>query len=202
MIKKSFLTLLLTLLATNAFAEDLGLSQKNYFDDEIPIGPVALCSIENAPGLNWKDGKYQRVNYKLSNYIIQKVEHRELLESKVPSNTSCFYDLGDEQRKRAFKNDYVGIDFFTGKEPRILNRCYTIKAQGDLLAEKMLFAESCREELDKKTKQVTVRCGNQNSFAFQPSGEIVRYLTPRIDFFMTEYRDSIAVENGRCSRLF
>ena len=67
--KKGFGLFLSVLWTSTVFAENLGVSQENYFDDEIPIGPVALCSVENSLGLHWKDGKWQRANYNLSNYI-------------------------------------------------------------------------------------------------------------------------------------
>lgn len=188
-------------------AEEIGLSQKTLLNDEIPIGPVALCTVENNAGLLWRDGKYKTVNYKKSNYIIQKMDHRSVTDVKdVPSNVSCFYGLGDgRSQKSVFKKDIRGtfVANIGVVDMRILHRCYTIRAQGDPYAEAFLFADSCTEELDIERNAVTIRCNTDGiRFDFQPSGEMLRYGTPKIDFSVSEYRDSIYVENGNCSKLY
>lgn len=107
-------------------AEVIGLSQETLLGDEIPIGPVAICTVQNNAGLHWEDGKYTSVNYKKSIYIIQKMDHRSVTDAKdVPSNVSCFYDLGDERRQNSsFKKDAQGT--FMGNiglvDMRVLNR--------------------------------------------------------------------------------
>ena len=196
--------LFLLALAKAGHADDLGVSQKNYFPDELKIGPVAICQMEHAPGLLWENGSWRRVNYKLNNYIIQKVEHRRLLEGDTPSNTSCFYDLGDSRRENSeFKVDENVHWAMPLRKARLLNRCYTIKAQGDKMAESFLFADLCREDLDLESGEITITCGNRsNQYKFQPNGEILVYTTPLFDFSEVEYRDSILVEAGKCSSLF
>jgi hypothetical protein len=185
-------------------AEEIGLSQKTLLDDEIPIGPVALCSVESIAGLLWQDGKYKTVNYKKSNYIIQKMDHRSVTDVKdVPNNISCFYGLGNEKSQNSvFKKDviYTNMNLVS---VRNLNRCYTIRAQGDPYAEKFLIADSCKEKLDIEENAVTIRCNTDGiRFDFQPSGEMLRYFTPSIDFLRTQYRDSIFVESGNCTKLY
>lgn len=197
------LIVLIMLLPFKASAEEIGLSQETLLDDEIPIGPVAICTVQNNAGLYWEDGKYRSVNYKKSIYIIRKMDHRVLSNEDYPNNVSCFYDLGDKRRKNAsFKKDfsYMNINLV---QLRNLNRCFTIQAQGDPIAEKILFADSCKEEMNIEKNEVTIRCKNGGmGYDFQPTGEMLRYSTPTVDFSVTEYRDSVYVENAQCTKLY
>lgn len=175
-------------------ADTLGNSVDNFFDYELPIGLISLCNEKSSTGFNWKNNRWDKVNWKLSTYIIKKIEHKKITTKKddachlIPKNN---------------KSEYIDyVDDFKIKEnvvTKVLHRCYQIKEEGNRMHDLFHPNNMCQEIIDHKTnKLLKITCEN---FTFNPSGLFINGLVHNDVKTKSKYKDGLKVGHGICTSM-
>ena len=178
-------------------SENIGFSVDNFFKEELPLGPISVCSEKDTVGYRWNDNNWEKGNFQLSTYIIQKKEHRKITDEKFKYCHTGLKNKYDDDK------DYLAHMRMGAKgliKVKILKRCYSIKMQGNKFDEISPPVEFCREIYDYKTKKI-LKISCKNNISFNPSGNFIKRQIHSNITKMSKYKDSLYISHGVCSSL-
>lgn len=154
-----------------------------------PLPPFrALCVSDKETGFNWKAGDWVPVNFKAGTKVVVQKLDLATYESK-PFN---------ERPMRCTKEEMRTGELLAGNA----RGCYHIKEMG-MNPPLMFNAEVCEEKVDYSSgmvELVSVKCGQMTfhpdgGFIRLPSHDNVSRMPPK------DYKDSLVLSVGKCSRL-
>jgi hypothetical protein len=156
-------------------------STSNLAPGEIPIGTTVRCESDAITGFNWRNGKWNKVNFINSTYIFKKLDHK----SDDRSVARCTLLISS-------KTDMVEDRFLS------LNRCYSVQELGGGKP----TVEVCSEfHFDGETNSVV--CGSHNEYAFHPYEQLL--IAPHHRNVKSnpkdDYKDSFVVGVGKCAQM-
>lgn len=139
----------------------------------------SLCIEDQAVGFNWRNGGWRKTNFESGGkFIARKLNSREVeVENPILCEPKVAQEFGSLRKVSA---------------------CYLIKSFG-AQDEKILMGEMC-DELYDGDQLLSIRCSH---LSFVPDGAFIkvpwhRNLDPKP---ANDYKDSLVVSEGKCSRI-